>query len=127
MRTNEGDRLRGIRAIIVEDSFIVAESLASLLTAHGCAVVGKAANVGTGLLLAAESEYDVAVLDVRLGDEIVTAVARTVHERGRRIVYLTGYADLSIVPSDLAGHPILAKPVRAEQLIEAILAKPASA
>jgi len=114
------DCLRGIRAIIVEDSFVVAESLESLLTSHGCEVIGKAANLLTGVPLAATADYDVAVLDVRLGEELVGDVARAAQARGKRIVYLTGYSDLSLVPPELSGYPVLPKPVRSEALIEAM-------
>ena len=112
-----------IGVIIVEDSFVVAESLESLLTSHGCRVVGKAADVQGGLLLVTNTDYDVAVLDVRLGHELVTDVARAAQGRGKRIVYLTGYSDLSLIPPDLSGHPVLPKPVHAEALLDAIRGK----
>jgi DNA-binding NarL/FixJ family response regulator len=114
------DCLSDVRAIIVEDSFIVAESLESLLTSHGCKVVGKAANARSGVTLAAEADYDVVILDVRLGHELASDVACAAQVRGKRIIYLTGYSDLSLIPADVSGHPVLAKPVRAEALIETI-------
>jgi two-component SAPR family response regulator len=71
-------------------------------------------------VLATRPDYDVAILDVRLGDDLATDVARTVQQQGKRIVYLTGYADLSLIPHELSDYPILPKPVRPEVLVEVL-------
>jgi len=118
----ETGRLDGIRAIIVEDSFVVAESLEWLLESHGCRVTGKASNVASGLALADRLDYDVAVLDIRLGDELVTDIARRIRAHGKRVVYLTAYADLSLIPEELSAYPVVPKPVHEEGLIGAMLA-----
>jgi two-component SAPR family response regulator len=114
-------RLDGVRAIIVEDSFVVAESLQWLLESHGCRVTGKAANVARGLALADTLDYDVAILDVRLGDDVVTDVARRIRDHGKRLVYLTAYADLALIPPDVSGFPVVRKPVHEDGLIDAML------
>jgi len=113
--------LRGVRVIVVEDSFVVAHSLEWLLTAHGGEVVGKAGNVAAGVELASRPDYDVAILDIRLGDDLVDDVARAARDRGARIVYLTGYSDAGLLPEDLRGYPILAKPVQREALLQALV------
>ena len=118
----ETGRLDGVRAVIIEDSFVVAESLEWLLESHGCRVTGKASNVASGLALADRLDYDVAVLDIRLGDELVTDIARRIRGHGKRLVYLTAYADLSLIPDELSGYPVVPKPVHEESLIDAMLA-----
>ena len=114
-------RLNGMRAIIVEDCFVVAESLQWLLESHGCEVTGKASNIVRGLALADRLDYDVAILDIRLGDDVVTDVARRIRDHGKRLVYLTAYADLALIPADLSNYPVVRKPVHEEGLIDAML------
>jgi DNA-binding NarL/FixJ family response regulator len=112
--------LSGLRAIVVEDNFAVAYSLSVLLESLGCEVAGKAANVRSGCELAETVEYDVAILDISLGDCLVTEVARKVADAGKRIVYLTGFSGAELLPDDLRSHVCLAKPVRTDALIEAM-------
>jgi two-component SAPR family response regulator len=113
--------LSGLRAIIVEDNFAVAHSLGILLEGLGCEVVGKAANVDDARALVDRVDFDIAILDISLGNSLVTDVARKVVEAGKRIVYLTGFAGTDLLPEDLRSHVCLAKPVRPEALVEAVL------
>jgi two-component SAPR family response regulator len=117
--------LSGLRAIVVEDNFAIAHSLTVLLEGLGCEVVGKAANVRSACDLVETVEYDVALLDISLGDRLVTEVARKVAETGKRIVYLTGFSGAELLPEDLRSHVCLAKPVRTDALVEAMLGKAA--
>ena len=117
---HSSDSLEGVRIIIVEDGFALAQSLKYLLTSHGCELVGIAANVKSSLALAADTEFDVAVLDIRLGSDLVTEVASRVHERGKQIVFITGYADTNLLPDHLRGYPLLHKPVDPDFLVETI-------
>jgi hypothetical protein len=80
-----------------------------------------AANVRNGCVLAGSADYDIALLDISLGAGLVTDVARKVEERGKRIVYLTGFAGTELLPEELRSYPCLSKPVRTDVLIEAIL------
>ncbi len=115
--------LTGVKVIIVEDSFSVAHSLGCLLEGFGCEVAGKAANVGDACVLVDTAEFDVAILDIDLGGTLVTEVARKSEAKGTRIVYLTGFSGMDLLPEDLRSHRCLAKPVRADDLVDAILGK----
>jgi PAS domain S-box-containing protein len=116
----EPAELDGLRVIVVEDNFAVASSLTWLLESYGCRVVGTAGSVAAGCKLVDDVDFDVGVLDIRLGDSDVTPVARRVQARDKRIVYLTGYAGTERLPADLRTHPCLPKPVQAEQLVAAM-------
>lgn len=115
--------LAGLKSIIVEDNFAVAHSLSILLESLQCEVAGMASNLADAIDLASSVEYDVAILDISLRDQVVTDVARRVEARGKRIVYLTGFAGTELLPEDLRVHPCLSKPVRMEALVEAVLGK----
>jgi CheY-like chemotaxis protein len=115
--------LTGLKAIVVEDNFAVAHSLSILLESLRCEVAGMASNLGDAVDLADSAEFDVAILDICLRDRIVTDVARRIEARGKRIVYLTGFAGTDLLPEELRVHPCLSKPVRMEALVEAVLGK----
>ncbi len=101
--------LNGLKAIIVEDNFAVAHSLGVLLESLGCGVAGMAANVRNGCELASAAEYDIAILDISLADQLVTDVARAVEVRGKRIVYLTGFAGTELLPDGSPRPPMSAE------------------
>lgn len=117
---DRSESLDGFRVIIVEDNFAVASSLSWLLESYGCRVVGTAGSVAAGCKLVDEVDFDVAVLDISLGDSDVAPVARRIEAREKRIVYLTGYAGMERLPPDLRAHPCLPKPVQAERLVSAM-------
>ena len=114
------DGLDGVRAIIVEDNFAVASSLGWLLESYGCQVVGTAGSVVAGCRLVDDVEFDVAVLDISLGETDVADVARRIQNRHKRIIYLTGYQGTERLPMELRSHPCLAKPVQASELVDAM-------
>ncbi len=112
--------LEDMRVIIIEDNFAVASSLGWLLQSYGCNVVGTAGGVASGCKLVDDLDFDVGVLDISLGDSDVTAVARRIQRRNKRIVYLTGYAGTERLPEDIRSHPCLPKPVQADRLVDAM-------
>jgi PAS domain S-box-containing protein len=118
--SSDARELEDVRVIIVEDNFAVASSLGWMLESYGCNVVGTAGSVDGGCKLVDDLDFDVGVLDISLGDKDVTAVARRIQERNKRIVYLTGYAGTERLPADVRSHPCLPKPVQAEQLLDAM-------
>jgi PAS domain S-box-containing protein len=103
----EGDKLR---ILIVEDEAVVALQVKHDLEAAGHKVVAMATNLVQGMQLAASSEIDVAFLDVRLGDDLSTAVAENLLKRGIPFAFGTGFEDDSILPGHLRGIPRLVKP-----------------
>jgi len=113
--------LRGIKAIIVEDTFAVAQSLRFLLESLECEVTGIAARSDTAMKLIAEVPFDVAILDIQLSDGNIASVATRIREQGGRIIYVTGYADLESLPLELRAFPRLVKPVDSDLLISTIL------
>jgi len=99
------------RLLVVEDNFTIAASLRVLLQRFGFDVVGMAGTVATALDLVASRDFDVAVLDIDLHREPVTAVALAVEQRGGSMVFLSGYGDADVLPSRLRAYPRLQKPV----------------
>jgi CheY-like chemotaxis protein len=112
--------LKGIKAIIVEDSFTVAESLKFLLESWQCEVTGMAASVSKALELVDQSAFDIAILDIDLGGETVAPVAERLRECDRPFVFLSGYSDKDMLPPSLQAFVCLEKPVDSALLVEQI-------
>ncbi len=102
--------LEKLRILLVEDEAVVALQVKQDLEAAGHKVVAMATNLAQGVQLSDSSEIDVAFLDVRLGDDLSTAVAENLLKRGIPFAFGTGFEDDSILPGHLRGIPRLVKP-----------------
>jgi CheY-like chemotaxis protein len=114
-------KLDGVRVVIVEDNYVVARSLEALVGAHGCEVTGIAGTLDRAIDLVTHKEYDVAILDIDLSGENVAPVAELAQERERPMLFLTGYADMELLPDILRSWPRLDKPVEPRILISTLL------
>jgi len=107
---------RGLRVLIVEDNFLLASGLKLVLERFGAHVLGPVANVHAALeLVEAEQAIDGALLDVKLGDELVFPVADALRARGIRYAFLTGF-DSAHLPSGYGDDTIFTKTVDPEVL-----------
>lgn len=88
--------------LIVEDDWLIAIDLVGTLEEHGFEVLGPAPSVAVALQLIEEQSPDAAVLDVNLGHELVTPVARRLCGRGVPFVLASG-----CTPADLASDTLL--------------------
>jgi two-component system, response regulator PdtaR len=115
-----GDRqlLQGLKILLVEDDFIVAFDMQTLLQDYGAEVLGPAATVAEGLSIVAGSKADAAVLDVNLNGEFVFALAQRLREQGVPLLFATAYADDDpLFPDADRSAPRVAKPVLPNVLI----------
>jgi DNA-binding NtrC family response regulator len=111
--------LTGAVVFIVEDEPIIAYDLRLTLEEAGAEVVGPALDLAQAQALAS-SEMSVALLDVRLGDHDVFAVAARLWDRGIPLVFHTGHASVDTLLSRWPGSRVLAKPVRSDVLLSTI-------
>lgn len=123
MKHTDGGKasLEGLRVLVVEDQFLVAEHLAQTLADWGCEVLGPATEVESALKIVASHALDGAILDINLGDhETSFPVAAALRQRGVPFIFLTGYAFDSAFPQEYAGFPRLSKPMRPDHLASAV-------
>jgi CheY-like chemotaxis protein len=114
--------LQGLRILVVEDNFLVAEVIRDMLAASGCVIVGPVGRLDEGVRLAGQEALDGAVLDVNLNGERCYPIARALRDRGEPYVFLTGYDDDSaMAPQELKPARHLSKPVLEAHLVEALL------
>ena len=106
------DELQGLRVLVVEDEFLVALDIELMLHQCGCAVVGPIGDLATALRAAQEGGFDLALLDVNIGGQPVTAVAEAVQAQAVPMIFCTGY-QAGNLPDRFAGAPTLRKPFQA--------------
>ena len=112
--------LRGLRILLVEDEFLVALELESMLQELGGEVIGPLGSLDQAVAVAREEALDVAVLDVNVGGRLVTPVADALAARTIPFVFCTGY-DAASLPGRHAAAPTLMKPCQAHELKNVLL------
>ena len=78
--------LRGVRVLVVEDTWLVAKALKTALEGLGMVVAGPASNTADADRLVAEETPDLAVVDVNLKGEMAYGLIDRMHDRGVRVV-----------------------------------------
>jgi CheY-like chemotaxis protein len=117
MSSDDGT-LSGLRILVVEDNYLLAEHVRSMLLDHGCQVLGPASRVAAALVLVRSSgDIDGAVLDINLAGEKCFPVAAALLQRGVPFVFVSGYDDRGLIPTEFADVPALAKPADEGRLV----------
>lgn len=115
------DALAGLKVLVVEDSYLIAEHVSDLLTQHGAEIVGPVGRLGPGLKLVEDgTPVDGAVLDVNLDGEFCFPIAAALVRRDVPFLFLTGYDDGDIIPGAFAAAPRLGKPLDEAQLVRTV-------
>jgi CheY-like chemotaxis protein len=112
--------LRGVGILLVEDDFIVAFDMQTLLEEQGARVIGPLADLheAQAAFASARSNVQLAVLDVNLNGEYVFPLAAELRAAGIPFVFATAYADDDrLFPEPLRSVPRLAKPVLPNTLV----------
>jgi DNA-binding response OmpR family regulator len=114
------DALQGFRILIVEDNSLLAMTVDSILRSAGADVVGPVGLLEEAERLAASEPITAALLDIKLNDDEVWPVARILAVRRIPFVFCSGHFDRGSLPVEWGGCPILTKPARARQMIDAL-------
>jgi light-regulated signal transduction histidine kinase (bacteriophytochrome) len=113
--------LDGLIALVVDDSFIVSLQLERALMFLGAAHVVVAGTRRQALAIIDEAHLDIVLLDINLSGEPSYAVADELVARKIPFVFVSGYGRDARPPERFAHVPVLAKPVPAHRLAEAIV------
>ncbi len=100
--------LNGRRVLLVEDESIVAMMAEDMLLDLGCEVF-VAMRLDQGLTYARTQTFDIAVLDVNLGNARSFPIADLLLENGTPLLFATGYGHQGLEPS-YRTIPVLQKP-----------------
>jgi CheY-like chemotaxis protein len=107
------------RVLLVEDEPLVGMMMAEILASIGLSVTGPTASLAGARALIDRCDFDLAVLDVNLGGELVYPLADTLADRGTALVFVTGYGPASIA-APYRSWPILQKPIESNLLNDAM-------
>jgi DNA-binding NarL/FixJ family response regulator len=107
--------VRRLRALVVEDEFIIALELEMLLSELGVEVVGSANTGEKALALAAEMRPDFVTMDIKLPGERdgISTALEIFGRHGIRSIFVSAYKDTEMFERAQAARPLgwVRKPV----------------
>jgi DNA-binding response OmpR family regulator len=104
--------------LVVEDENWLAMELAWLVQEAGYAVLGPERSVAEACKALGRMKIDLALLDIRLGNETVFPLSKMLAAKGIPFIFLTANPDL--LPAEYQERPTLAKPCDATILLSLI-------
>jgi CheY-like chemotaxis protein len=109
--------LSGLRILVVEDEFMVADLLTLMLEDLGCIVIGPFADARSGVKAIENNVLDGAVLDANLGGGMTSApVAAALQAASLPFIVATGYGALTLSDDALDRAPRITKPFNEAEL-----------
>lgn len=100
------------KILVVDDDALIAMELGERLTDMGYEVLGPAHSIAEAEAVLARTTPDAALLDASLaGGASSVPLAVTLHAKGVRVAFCTGYDRVKGAPPELANAPVLTKPV----------------
>jgi CheY-like chemotaxis protein len=108
------------RVLVVEDEFLVALDMETILGEAGFEVLGPAGSVAEALRLIESDQPDAALLDNNLNGESASAVADALTERHVPFAFVSGN-DRASLPPAFASVLLVRKPYDAVRLVEAAI------
>ena len=115
--------LSGKRCFVLDDEFLIALDIQQILERAGAAHVASVASAAEAVaLLGREPKFDVAVLDVKLGDPERNSldVAALLQTQGTPFVFLTGMRVDDVHAKIFPNAPVIEKPYDAAGLLRAV-------
>jgi DNA-binding response OmpR family regulator len=113
--------LKGARILIVEDEFLIAMELDSILLEAGAEVVGPCGSTAEAHSLLGKVEgIRAAILDWRLGKDTSIPLTRHLKRHGVPFVFFTGQVDMSPIHAEYPAAKIISKPFQRRAILAAL-------
>lgn len=109
------------KILVVEDEFLIAMDIATMLERQGFEVVGPVGSLEEALTVADAADLDFALLDVNLGQGTSERVADVLRARGIPFAFVSGY-DRASLPRRHRNELLVQKPISHRRLLGAIAA-----
>lgn len=111
-------RLRGLRVLIAEDSWLIAKAVQRFLEDVGIVIEGVVADAINADTLACERAPEFAVVDLKLRDGMAFDLIDRLHDLGIRVVVISGFSTFSIPVTKASA--VLQKPFGGDELVAAL-------
>lgn len=107
---------KNLSVLVLEDEFLIADEISSILEDAGHSVIGPSATVAAALSRLKEKTPDVAIIDANISGDSSAAVAERLRELDVPFCLCTGYrshdlenefGDVAIVPKPISPAAIL--------------------
>lgn len=112
--------LRGLRILVIEDEYLLANALEGRLQDLGCEVLGPVGSLDEALaLIRSEAPFDGAIVDINLGRAMAYPAADMLMGHGIPFLFTTGYDD-SMIPDRFGSILRLKKPFDIGRIVQAL-------
>lgn len=109
MTREELHSLNGVKVLVVEDEYFLADDLSRSLAKAGAEVVGPIGSPDEANAKVSEGAFDCAVIDMNLRGEFTFAMAERLRAAGVPFIVATGYNQASL-PDAMKNVPRIEKP-----------------
>lgn len=118
-KESSAERLTGMRVLVVEDEYYIADDLRRSLKSAGAKIIGPMGSVAQAEAALERGGFDCVVLDLNLHGESAAVVADQLKVMGVPFAIATGYGS-SAVPERLNDVPRLEKPFDPSEVVELV-------
>ena len=108
-----------LSVLLVEDEAMIRMMIAEMPGGTGPWGRGRDRRDRSSDQIGADTEFDLAILDVNIQGKLITPVAELITTLNRPIIFATGYGTAGI-PEEFRGDPSLEKPFLIERLARTI-------
>lgn len=109
----------GLRILIVEDQYLVADAIRKAVIDAGGQVVGPTPRLQQALNFLEKRAFDIALVDINLGDETAYPFAEALETAGVPYIFVTGY-DIAAIKPNFRHRPMLEKPFSPDALAKLV-------
>ncbi len=111
--------IKGMRVLIVEDEFFIADDLARAIRSNGGSPVGPVGTIREAEEMIRHSPVDAAIIDLNLRGEMASEFIKKLAASGRPCLIVSGYGG-DAVPDSVRAISRLEKPVSPALVIETL-------
>ncbi|TNE51888.1 MAG: hybrid sensor histidine kinase/response regulator [Deltaproteobacteria bacterium] len=106
--------------LLVEDSMVIAMGMEKVLMEVGCQKITSVPTVELALEALNARDFEVAVLDIHLGEETSLGLVSELKKRSIPFFFLSGYDTTFKLPDGLDSIPRLRKPIKVSDLVNTL-------
>lgn len=111
--------LAGLKFLIVEDKYLIADELSRIVTAHGGNVAALTGAVAVAKAAVGAGDVDMALLDIDLAGQDVLEVVADLEARSVPFLFVTGF-DPDQLADAYRAHPVVTKPFTSARILDAV-------